>query len=68
MELVANRETREPLAKDKTERLYTRGVEKGILSMSYAAAVRFQPALNITDDELTKGLDLLEETLTELAV
>ncbi|MBI3543542.1 MAG: aspartate aminotransferase family protein [Deltaproteobacteria bacterium] len=67
MELVSDRETKAPLSKEKTEKLYQLGVAKGILSMSYAAAVRFQPALNITDDELSKGLDLLEETLTELS-
>lgn len=67
MELVSDREKKTPVAKDKTEKLFKRGVEKGILSMSYASAVRFQPALNITREELDRGLDLLEETLVEFS-
>lgn len=67
MELVADRETKEPLPKNRTEDLYKMGVEKGILSMSYASSVRFQPALSITDEELGRGLDLLEDTLMQFA-
>lgn len=67
MELVSDREKKTPLAKDKTERLFKLGVDKGVLSMSYAAAVRFQPALSITREELELGLELLEQTLIEFS-
>ncbi len=63
MELVEDRATKKPLAKDKTEKLFLLGVENGILAMTYAASVRFQPALNITDEELALGLDRMERTL-----
>ncbi|MEW6056065.1 MAG: aspartate aminotransferase family protein [Bdellovibrionota bacterium] len=66
MELVSDREKKTPLSKEKTERLYTLGVERGILAMTYAASVRFQPALSITDEELEEGLCRLEEVLERL--
>lgn len=67
MELVSDREKKTPLAKEHCERLFKRGVETGILSMIYASAVRFQPALSITTKELNRGLDLLEQNLDEFA-
>lgn len=63
MELVTDRETKTPMPKDKTEKLFKMGVDRGILAMTYASSVRFQPALNISDAELKDGLDLLETTL-----
>ena len=66
MELVENRETKKPLTAEKAMKLFKSGVEKGFLAMSYAPAVRFQPALSITDEELAKGLDLLEQCVAEL--
>lgn len=63
MELVSDQEKKTPLAKEKTESLFKAGVEAGVLSMSYAASVRFQPSLNISDEELRIGLDRLESTL-----
>lgn len=65
MELVSDREKKTPLSKDKTEKLYQIGVNAGILSMSYASSVRFQPALSISPEELNQGLDLLEQTLRD---
>lgn len=65
MELVSDRETKKPMSKEKTEQLFKMGVERGILAMTYAASVRFQPALNISDAELKEGLDLLEKTLED---
>jgi 4-aminobutyrate aminotransferase-like enzyme len=67
LELVQDHSTKEPLDPKYMKALYLNGVEKGFLSMSYAAAIRFQPALTISDDELGRGLDLLESTLDDLA-
>ena len=66
MELVEDRNTKKPLSSEKCMKLFKKGVEKGFLSMSYAPAVRFQPALSITDEELNRGLELLEESLKEI--
>lgn len=67
MDLVSDREKNTPMSKEKTERLYQMGVEAGVLSMSYAASVRFQPALSITREELDLGLDRLEKTLDQFS-
>ena len=67
MELVSDRETKAPLSKEMTEKLFKAGVESGILAMTYASSVRFQPALTITREELETGLDLLEKTLEDLS-
>ena len=63
MELVSDRQTKKPLSTEATTRLFKLGVERGFLAMTYAPAVRFQPALTITKEELQLGLDLLESTL-----
>ncbi len=68
MELVEDKKTKAPLSSAKTVALFKRGVEAGVLSMSYAPAVRFQPALNISEAELKEGLDRLERTLLEVKV
>ncbi len=65
MELVEDKTTKTPLNSKLTMELFKLGVARGFLAMSYAPAVRFQPALTITDKELTQGLDLLEECLTQ---
>ena len=46
--------------------LCNRAYEKGVVMIAFAGSVlRFQPPLTITDEELTKALDVIEETLTE---
>lgn len=64
MELVEDQSTKKPMAADKCLKLFKIGVQEGFLAMSYAPAVRFQPALSINDEELGRGLDLLERCLT----
>ncbi len=67
MELVQDKNNKTPLSKTDTENLFKAGVENGVLSMIYAASVRFQPSLNITEDELKTGLDRVEKTLVDFA-
>ena len=47
LELVADKKTKEPLAKRTCERIYKACVERGLLTMAYAPRVRFQPALTL---------------------
>jgi 4-aminobutyrate aminotransferase / (S)-3-amino-2-methylpropionate transaminase / 5-aminovalerate transaminase len=65
MELVVDRRTREP-ASDKTEAIFRRCYEKGLLLVKaghYNQVIRFLAPLNISAAQLEEGLDILEEAL-----
>jgi 4-aminobutyrate aminotransferase/(S)-3-amino-2-methylpropionate transaminase len=68
MELVINRETKEP-ATDFTKRLVNRCREKGLLMISagtYSNTIRSMMPLVITDEQLDRGLSILGKSLDEL--
>jgi 4-aminobutyrate aminotransferase/(S)-3-amino-2-methylpropionate transaminase len=68
MELVKDRATREP-AKDETSALVKRCYEKGLVTISagtYGNIMRILMPLVITDEQLEKGLNILEESLGEI--
>jgi 4-aminobutyrate aminotransferase-like enzyme len=68
IELVRNRETKEPLKEDLTKQIKKRMFEKGVLVLScghWGNVIRLMPALTITRDMLDKGVDVLKETLKE---
>jgi 4-aminobutyrate aminotransferase-like enzyme len=66
LDLVADRESREPLPTSLTERLYKRCVDRGLLVMAYGARVRINPPLILTEEEANAGLDMLEASFAEL--
>ena len=66
LDLVADRESREPLPTRLTERLYKRCVDRGLLVMAYGARVRINPPLILTEEEANAGLDMLEASFAEL--
>ena len=66
IELVKDRNTKEPLAEKRMKQFYVDGVKRGFLAMSYKATVRFQPALTIDADTLDSGVAILEELFTEM--
>ena len=69
IELVTNRETREP-AKHETEEIIRRACERGVLLIAagtYGNVIRFLTPLTITNDELDEGLDVLSACLTVMA-
>ncbi len=68
MELVRDKTSKEPLPNRVTTRLFQECLKRGLLSMSYAASFRIQPAMTIdksTVDEvvtiLTEAFDALEK-------
>lgn len=68
MELVKDRATKEP-AKDETNELVKRCYEKGLITISagtYGNIMRVLMPLAITDDQLDRGLAILEESLGEI--
>jgi 4-aminobutyrate aminotransferase/(S)-3-amino-2-methylpropionate transaminase len=69
MELVVDRETKEP-ATSITKELVNRCREKGLLMISagtHSNIVRPLMPLVITDDQLERGLSIIEESLAELS-
>jgi 4-aminobutyrate aminotransferase/(S)-3-amino-2-methylpropionate transaminase len=67
LELVRDRATKEPLSEKRMKQLYTDGVKKGFLAMSYKPTIRIQPALTIDADTLDTGAGMLEELFDEMA-
>lgn len=69
IELVRDRKTREP-AGDKAGELLRKCLEKGLILLScgiYHNVVRTLIPLVITDDQLEKGLSIMEESLREIS-
>ena len=69
IELVRDRETKEP-AKDQTAALVRRCYESGLITISagtHGNVMRVLMPLVITDDQLERGLDILDAALGELS-
>ena len=65
VELVTNRETREP-AKRETEEIIRLACERGVLMIAagtFGNVIRFLTPLTITNDELDEGLEVLSESV-----
>ena len=67
IELVADRKTKEPLAKKVCDEIFQDGLRRGLLAMSYTHAIRLQPALTIEKDVALSGLRLLRESIAQVA-
>jgi 4-aminobutyrate aminotransferase / (S)-3-amino-2-methylpropionate transaminase / 5-aminovalerate transaminase len=67
VELVADRKTKEPLAKSICDEIFQEGLRRGLLSMSYTHAIRLQPALTIEKDVALAGLRVLRESIAQVA-
>ena len=69
MELVRNRETREP-AKHETDDLIRMACERGVLLIAagtFGNVVRFLTPLIISNDELDEGLEVMASCLATVA-
>ena len=67
VELVKDRTTKEPLDKKVCSEIFQEGLRRGLLAMSYAPAIRLQPALTIDRDTALSGLRLLFEAIESVA-
>ena len=63
IELVSDRQTREPLARDVTRALYQECLRRGLVAMTYAPSIRINPPLVIREDTALAGLAILDEAL-----
>jgi len=61
VEMVKDRQTREPLPRPITERIFMECVRRGLLTMAYSASFRLQPALTIDEATARNGLAILAE-------
>jgi 4-aminobutyrate aminotransferase-like enzyme len=67
LDLVRDRDTKEPLAREITERIFGEALRRGLLLMGYFPRVRINPPLTITAQQADDGLDVLDEALTVVA-
>src|SRR5262249_5709302 len=67
IELVRDRKTKEPIAKEFTKTLYQECLRRGLVAMTYSHAIRINPALVITEDAALTGLAILDEALEATA-
>jgi 4-aminobutyrate aminotransferase / (S)-3-amino-2-methylpropionate transaminase / 5-aminovalerate transaminase len=67
LDLVKDRKTKEPLARSVTERIFIECLRRGLLLMGYMPRVRINPPLTITQDEMDRGLGILDEVFGEIA-
>jgi 4-aminobutyrate aminotransferase/(S)-3-amino-2-methylpropionate transaminase len=63
IELVRDRQTKEPLGKDVTRALYQECLRRGLVAMTYAPSIRINPPLVIREDTALAGLAILDEAL-----
>jgi len=68
IELVKDRRSKEP-APDETLAILKAACRKGVIAMRaglFTNGIRFLPPLVITDDQLSEGLGVIEQALTEV--
>ncbi len=63
VELVSDRRTKEPLARDVSRALYQECLRRGLVAMTYSPSIRINPPLVIREDEALAGLAILDEAL-----
>lgn len=66
VELVKDRQTKEPLPKPITQRLFQACLRRGLLAMCYSYNIRINPPLPITEAQALEGLAILDEAFAEL--
>ncbi len=64
VELVKDRQTREPLASTQTRKIFDECLKRGLLTMSYSASFRIQPAMTIDEATIREALEILDQAFT----
>jgi 4-aminobutyrate aminotransferase-like enzyme len=67
VELVRDRATKEPLAKDVCVRLFREALRRGLVSMVYNPSLRVNPPLSIDESTAETALGILDEVFADLA-
>lgn len=61
VELVKDRASKEPLGKEACRAIFDDALRRGLVTMAYSPVLRVNPPLNITREQASRGLDILEE-------
>jgi len=61
VELVRDKQTKEPLSRKVTRTIFDECVRRGLLTMAYAPSFRLQPALTIDAATAKNGVAILRE-------
>ena len=61
VELVKDKDTREPLPKNVTHRVFHEFVKRGLLTMSYEAKFRIQPSMTIDEATIDEAMAIMTE-------
>jgi 4-aminobutyrate aminotransferase-like enzyme len=67
IEMVRDKQTREPIASSVAKRIYDACVQRGLFVMSYAPRVRLQPALTLDAGTAMNGLGILRDVFDLVA-
>ncbi len=67
MDLVKDRESKQPLAAAVTEEIFRAALRRGLLLMGYFARIRINPPLVLTESEARDGVAILDEVFAEVA-
>jgi 4-aminobutyrate aminotransferase-like enzyme len=67
LELVRDKQTKEPLPRTVTERIFQECVRRGLLTMSYSPHFRIQPPLTTDEGTAMNGLAILREVFDVIA-
>jgi 4-aminobutyrate aminotransferase-like enzyme len=67
MDLVKDRKTKEPLAREISEEIFLGALRRGLLLMGYFSRVRINPPLILSESEARDGVTILDEVFAEVA-
>jgi 4-aminobutyrate aminotransferase-like enzyme len=67
MDLVKDRTTKEPLAREVSEHIFLEALRRGLLLMGYFSRVRINPPLILTETEARDGVAILDEVFAGVA-
>jgi 4-aminobutyrate aminotransferase-like enzyme len=67
MDLVKDRETKEPISPEVGEEIFLSALRRGLLLMGYFPRIRINPPLVLSEDEAREGVAILDEVFDEIA-
>jgi 4-aminobutyrate aminotransferase/(S)-3-amino-2-methylpropionate transaminase len=67
LDLVKDRQTKEPLSRAVMERIFLAALRRGLLLMGYFPRVRINPPLVLTESEAREGVGILDEVFADIA-